>query len=209
MTEPASAKRALRREVLAARARLDPAAAAAAGRGVTEVLLGTPEVAAARTLAAFWPSAGEPDIRGLLRRLADTGTAVLLPVLGPDDDLEWARWGPGAELRVGRRGTTEPAGPLLGSSAVGSAEVVLVPGLAVDRRGRRLGRGGGSYDRVLTRLGRHQLVVVVVHDAEVIEVVPTDAYDRPVHAAATPSGLLRLSEPVHPRADRPARGSPQ
>jgi 5-formyltetrahydrofolate cyclo-ligase len=192
MTQPASAKRALRRELLAARSHLDGAALATAGRDLTQVLLDTPEVAEARTVAAFWPTAGEPDIRLLLQHLDGAGAAVLLPVLGADDDLDWARWQPSAGVRMGRRGLAEPVGPLLGRDAASSADVVLVPGLAVDRRGRRLGRGGGSYDRVLPRLSPEQLVIVVLHDHEVLETVPTDPHDRPVHAVATPSGLLRL-----------------
>jgi 5-formyltetrahydrofolate cyclo-ligase len=70
---------------------------------------------------------------------------------------------------------------------------VLVPGLAVDRRGVRLGRGGGSYDRVLARLVGRAFTCVLLHDGEVLDLpVPRDRHDVPVDAAATPSGLVRL-----------------
>ncbi len=64
----------------------------------------------------------------------------------------------------------------------------------MDRRGRRLGRGGGSYDRALARLvATDALVVALVHDAEVLDLpIPHERHDIPVHAVATPSGLRRL-----------------
>ncbi len=89
----------------------------------------------------------------------------------------------------------EPSGERLGPDAVTAADVVLLPGLAVDGRGMRLGRGGGSYDRVLARLervGAHPALVVLLYDSEVVDHVPTEAHDRPVRAAVTPSGLHRF-----------------
>jgi 5-formyltetrahydrofolate cyclo-ligase len=71
------------------------------------------------------------------------------------------------------------------------AQAVVVPGLAADRRGMRLGRGGGSYDRVLARTGS-AFTVVLLHDGEVVDIVPADPHDRPVAAAATPGGLIRF-----------------
>ena len=89
----------------------------------------------------------------------------------------------------------EPAGERLGPDAVTEADVVLLPGLAVDARGLRLGRGGGSYDRVLARLERaraHPALVVLLYDSEVVERVPEEPHDRPVHAVVTPSGVRRF-----------------
>jgi 5-formyltetrahydrofolate cyclo-ligase len=78
---------------------------------------------------------------------------------------------------------------------VTAADVVLLPGLAVDARGMRLGRGGGSYDRVLSRLeraGAHPRLVVLLYDTEVVAQVPAEAHDKPVHAVVTPSGVRRF-----------------
>jgi 5-formyltetrahydrofolate cyclo-ligase len=89
----------------------------------------------------------------------------------------------------------EPSGERLGPDAVTAADVVLLPGLAVDGRGMRLGRGGGSYDRVLARLERtgvHPALVVLLYDSEVVGHVPAEAHDRPVRAAVTPSGVHRF-----------------
>jgi 5-formyltetrahydrofolate cyclo-ligase len=116
-----------------------------------------------------------------------------LPVLLPDLDVNWAQYErPGSLRPAGRRGLLEPAGPLLGVDAVTSAQVVIVPGVAVDRCGVRLGRGGGSYDRVLTRTGS-AFTVVLLHDGEVVDSVPAAEHDQRVAAAATPHGLIRFA----------------
>jgi 5-formyltetrahydrofolate cyclo-ligase len=110
----------------------------------------------------------------------------LLPVLLPDDDLDWARYD--GELVPGRRGLLEPPGPRLGVAAVATCDVVLVPALRVDRAGNRLGRGGGSYDRALARATG--LTVALVHDDEVVDEVPHEPHDVPVRAVATLTGGL-------------------
>jgi 5-formyltetrahydrofolate cyclo-ligase len=110
----------------------------------------------------------------------------LLPVLRPDDDLDWARYE--GRLEKGRRGLLEPVGPRLGIDSIAFAQLVLTPALLVDREGYRLGRGGGSYDRALMRATG--LVVAVVHDEELVDEVPHEPHDVPVHAVVTPSGGL-------------------
>ena len=88
----------------------------------------------------------------LLRDLAAAGKRVILPVLLPDGDLDWAVYAGDDSLAPARLGLLEPTGPRLGVDAVATADVVLVPGLAVSTTGDRLGRGGGSYDRALGRV---------------------------------------------------------
>ena len=109
---------------------------------------------AALTVAAYVSIGYEPSTHELLDRLHAAGVRVLLPVLLPDNDLDWAAYEGAAHLLPAARGLLEPDGPRLGPEAVTGADVVLLPGLAVDGRGLRLGRGGGSYDRVLARLER-------------------------------------------------------
>jgi 5-formyltetrahydrofolate cyclo-ligase len=87
----------------------------------------------------------------------------------------------------------EPPGPRLGIDAVATADVVLTPGLAVDRRGMRLGRGGGSYDRVLGRVPVGTFTCTLLHEGELVARVPAAPHDRPVMAAATPTGLTWFS----------------
>ncbi|MBC9729566.1 5-formyltetrahydrofolate cyclo-ligase [Streptomyces sp. TRM68367] len=192
-------KRALRQEFLAVRNRLTAddvreTAAALAGQA-----LELPELAHARTVAAYVSVGSEPGTLALLDALRARDVTVLLPALLPDNDLDWGTYGGAGSLaRVqhgGRMALFEPAGERLGPAAVTGADVVLLPGLAVDAHGMRLGRGGGSYDRVLARLDRadaHPALVVLLYDTEVVERVPAEPHDRPVHAVVTPSGVRRF-----------------
>jgi 5-formyltetrahydrofolate cyclo-ligase len=191
--EVAEAKKALRRRVLETRSTLDARDLAEAARGLRAVLVDAPEVASARRVAAYVSVGREPGTGPLIEELSDGGVEVLLPLLRPDGDLDWALYeGPHALARVAR-GLLEPSGEPLGVDAVTSCEAVLVPGLAVDRSGNRLGRGGGSYDRVLARLGGRAFSCILLHDGEVLDLpVPRTAHDVPVAAAATPSALYRL-----------------
>ena len=82
----------------------------------------------------------------------------------------------------GRLGLLEPAGPRLGLDAIATADVVLVPGLAVSATGLRLGRGGGCYDRALGRVPVGTFTCVLLNDEEVGRAVPVEPHDRPVTA---------------------------
>jgi 5-formyltetrahydrofolate cyclo-ligase len=125
----------------------------------------------------------------LLAALRAGGRTVLLPVLRQDMDLEWAVFQSADALRPARLGLLEPAGPSLGLDGVRDADLVLAPALAVDRAGRRLGQGGGSYDRALERSGAP--VVAIVFDEEVLdEPIPVEPHDRPVAGVLTPGGGL-------------------
>lgn len=190
--ENQAAKAGLRQRLLALRAHRTPEDLAAAERGLTRHALELPVLTRAGTVAAYVSVGREPGTRGLLDALRAAGTRVLLPVLMADNDLDWAVYeGPGS-LRPARRGLLEPEGPRLGPAAVLEADAVLLPGLAVDERGLRLGRGGGSYDRVLERLdeaGAHPALVVLLYAEEVVPRVPEEGHDRPVHAAVTPAGV--------------------
>ncbi|MFE4635982.1 5-formyltetrahydrofolate cyclo-ligase [Streptomyces sp. NPDC056773] len=202
MTEnqPSRAKAELRRQLLAARRALSAETLSTAAGALSRSALRLPELGSARTVAAYVSIGSEPGTRELLDALRASGTRVLLPVLLPDNDLDWAAYeGPDSLAEAahpGKMRLLEPAGPRLGPDAVTGADAVLLPGLAVDRRGMRLGRGGGSYDRVLERLeraGAHPALVVLLYDDEVVARVPEEPHDHPVRAVATPSGVLRFS----------------
>ncbi|GAC1440063.1 MAG: 5-formyltetrahydrofolate cyclo-ligase [Mycobacteriales bacterium] len=138
----------------------------------------------ARRVAAYAAVGSEPPTAGLITARPD----VLLPVLLPTGDLDWAA----GDLRKSRLGLLEPTGPRLGPGAVGECDLVLVPALAVDATGHRLGRGGGSYDRALLRATG--LTVALLYDGELVDCVPSDAHDVPVAAVLTPSlGLQRVT----------------
>ncbi|MGD6744921.1 5-formyltetrahydrofolate cyclo-ligase [Streptomyces sp. BH106] len=192
-------KRSLRREFLRVRNALTEDDTRETERAVARRALELDELANARTVAAYVSVGGEPGTGALLDALRARGTRVLLPALLPDNDLDWGAYdGPASLTTVrhpGKMALLEPGGERLGPAAVLEADVVLLPGLAVDARGMRLGRGGGSYDRVLARLeaaGTRPALVVLLHDSEVVAHLPQEAHDKAVDAVVTPSGVRRF-----------------
>ncbi|MFF5286707.1 5-formyltetrahydrofolate cyclo-ligase [Streptomyces sp. NPDC012756] len=196
MTPEMSEKTMLRSRLLAARAALPPESLVESAESLARQGMELSELAEAATVAAYVSVGREPGTRALLDALHARGVRVLLPVLLPDNDLDWAAYeGPEALAKAGR-GLLEPTGPRLGPEAVCAADAVLLPGLAVDGRGMRLGRGGGSYDRVLARLARAGVdpaLVVLLYADEVVARVPEEPHDHPVHAVVTPRGVTRFS----------------
>lgn len=187
----AAVKVELRRRLLAVRQARPAADRERDGRRLAEVGLAALPLAA-RRVALYVAMGTEPDTRPLLDGLTARGIQALLPVLLPDNDLDWAVYEGWDALVPARRGLREPAGRRLGRDAVCEADLVLVPALAVDREGRRLGRGGGSFDRVLARVEPSR-TVAIVYDDEVLDAVPCEPHDRRVGGILTPSSLIRAS----------------
>jgi 5-formyltetrahydrofolate cyclo-ligase len=179
-------KGALRRRLVAARAAMTDSSRNEAGRLIRDHVLEMPEVAAAGTIAAYYSVGTEPDTRSLVFALWKRGSYVVLPVLLPDGDLDWASYEGPDSLAPGPRGLLQPAEPVRGTGTVARADVVLVPALAVDARGQRLGRGGGSYDRALDRVGPRVPTIALLYDSELLPSVPAEEHDRPVRAVARP-----------------------
>ena len=163
-----------------------------------DVALQAPPLRAARVVTCYLDGPGEPGTGPLRAALAAAGIHVLLPVItmdGGEPHLDWAlddgtsEPGPFWQL-------PQPAGLRLGSDAVGKADVVLAPALAVDTLGHRLGQGGGFYDRALLHARLDAPVVAVVHDDEVldadVEAVPALPHDRRVSAVLTPTRWITL-----------------
>ncbi|MGW6395121.1 5-formyltetrahydrofolate cyclo-ligase [Streptomyces sp. NPDC055103] len=196
MTPEMSEKTLLRSRLLAARAALSAESLADTAESLARQGVELAELAEASTVAAYVSVGREPGTRALLDALHARGVRVLLPVLLPDNDLDWASYEGPERLAKAGRGLLEPVGPRLGPEAVCSADAVLLPGLAVDARGMRLGRGGGSYDRVLARLARagtDPALVVLLYANEVVARVPEEPHDHPVHAVVTPEGVTRFA----------------
>ncbi|MFD7494611.1 5-formyltetrahydrofolate cyclo-ligase [Streptomyces sp. NPDC059832] len=189
-----SRKAQLRRELLAARRLLTREDVENAAVVLSRGALDLTELSGARTVAAYVSVGSEPGTRALLDALRAREVRVLLPVLLADNDLDWAPY-EGADRLVGAgRGLLEPDGARLGPEAVLEADAVLLPGLAVDGRGMRLGRGGGSYDRVLARLaaaGARPALIVLLYENEVVARVPEEPHDHPVDVVVTPATTRR------------------
>jgi 5-formyltetrahydrofolate cyclo-ligase len=180
-------KAALRKQLLGARSALPAGQRRDAGRLIRDALLDLPPLQMAGTVAAYYSVGTEPDTRGLVYALWKRGTYVLLPLLLPDGDLDWASYEGPDSLVPGPRGLAEPGEPPRGADAVARADVVLAPALAVDQAGNRLGRGGGSYDRALARVGPLIPVIALLYDAELLSRVPAEPHDTPVRAAVRPA----------------------
>jgi len=177
----------LRTELLAARVRQSVADRKAAGEALRDVILGLPETGMAGTIAAYLSVGTEPQTAGLVFALWKRGSYVLLPVLRPDYDLDWASYEGPESLAEGPRGLLEPTEPRRGVAAITSADLIIVPALAADRRGNRLGRGGGCYDRALARVGPAVPTVALLYDGELLDEVPAGLHDQRVRAVAQPT----------------------
>ncbi len=161
-------------------------------RGLAGHLLAAAEIRDAESVAAYVAIGDEPGTSWVLDGLRRAGVRVLLPVLLDDNDLDWAAYDGAEALAEGRYGLREPTGRRLGVDAVSEVDAVLLPGLAASSRGLRLGRGGGSYDRALTRVPYGTFTCVLLYDGETGRDVPREPHDRAVEAVVTPSGLTRL-----------------
>lgn len=176
---------------LRAKGRVFRSAQARGDSRAAHFLLQTPEVATAKTISAYWGIDQEPAPQGIFAELRARGIRLLLPIVNRDWSLDWGLW-EGEESLISRRGLWEPANSL-GQNAIAEADVVITPGLRVDRRGVRLGQGAGCYDRALAIASPSAWVVLLLHDGEISdESLPEEPHDHRVDAVATPSGIIRI-----------------
>jgi 5-formyltetrahydrofolate cyclo-ligase len=188
----AESKRALRAEFTASRRARDADSIASARVAVREVLFARWGQDVPRRVAGYVPLGTEPGSVELLDELVRHGSTVLVPVVLEDNDLDWRVW----REDESATGTRETMGPeTLSPAAIGTVDLVLVPALAVARDGTRLGRGGGSYDRALSRVAAGCPVVALLFEDEVVAHLPRASWDRPVTAIVTPDGWRELDEP--------------
>jgi 5-formyltetrahydrofolate cyclo-ligase len=180
-----AAKAALRAQILDRRRARPLQEREAAAAALTRALLRG--LAGVRAFAAYVPDDDEPGHGRIPAAFTQLRARVLLPVT-PSDGRELAWAVDSGRLAPGRHGVLEPVGPRLGVTAVGTADVVVVPALAVARNGIRLGRGGGYYDRALQHARPDAVVVALLFDDEFVDELPTEPHDRPVTAVVTPSG---------------------
>ena len=190
-----ASKALLREQLLAARRCVADDVRAAEARMLSEQL--EPAVTAGSTVCAYLPVGTEPGSIGMLDMLLRRSGRVLLPVARTSADdmplpLRWGEYRKGA-LIPGPWGLLEPPGPALPVSALAEATLVIVPALAVDRRGVRLGRGRGFYDRSLGGRNPQARLIAMVRDPEFVDVLPSEPHDVLMTHALTPErGLIAL-----------------
>jgi len=199
-------KVALRATILTRRASMSPVTLTVAAAAIHRHVVAGVRDAVTGRICAYVPIGAEPGSIAALDELRLGGVEVLLPVLRGDLDLDWARYEGSADLVRAERGLRHPAGPRWGVDAISSVDLAIVPALAVDAAGNRLGRGGGSYDRALARMHRRAPVVALLHDGERLAAVPQDPHDRPVTHTVTPA---QGWQPVADCSAQPLRGPAQ
>lgn len=177
----------LRRDLLTRRAALRSDAVAEASVRISRILTGAPAFRGARHLVLYAARAGEVDPAPLAADALARGIPTYYPRI--EEGLLEFRLATLADLRPGAHGIPEPSGdaPRLPADAEGI--VILVPGLAFDRAGRRLGSGRGYYDRALPRRPAAMRIGLVL-EAFVADRLPSDAWDVPMNAVATENGLF-------------------
>jgi 5-formyltetrahydrofolate cyclo-ligase len=194
-----ASKAALREQLLAARSRVADAVRATEARMLGEQLdaFAADHVPRGSTICAYVPVNTEPGSIEMLDMLLRRSARVLLPVARTSAEdvplpLRWGEYRPGG-LSHGRWGLLEPPEPWLPCSALTEAGVVLVPALAVDRTGVRLGRGRGFYDRSLQSRDPRACLIAMVRDEELVDELPADPHDVSMTHALTPRrGLIAL-----------------
>jgi 5-formyltetrahydrofolate cyclo-ligase len=180
-------KAALRTTALRARRNLEPGDRHRAAEAVARRLAGLRELSRTRCVALFAAMPEELDPSAIVPVLVQRGARTLFPRVR-DDRLELVAATDLLTLRLGYRGVREPAGPAIDPSVVDAA---LVPGVAFDVRGGRLGHGGGHYDRLLAELPDDCVTIGVCFACQVVPQVPREDHDRDVDIVVTEAGVHR------------------
>lgn len=181
------AKESLRAHLRAARRARGPKECGTLAENLCDVAL--EPIDGATCVAAYVSRPAEPGTAPLLAALHRMGVRVLLPVLGPALSRSWGVYRGPTDLAVRAPGRPpEPSGPPAGPEALADADVIVIPALAIDPVGTRLGQGGGWYDRALRHARPDALRLAFVYDGEDLPTrLPRDPHDVPVHAVATPT----------------------
>jgi 5-formyltetrahydrofolate cyclo-ligase len=190
MPSDASAKAALRQDLIRARAEAHQRNPEA---GITLAAQWPQDwrLPAGCCVAGYWPLAGEIDPRPLMRRLADQGARLCLPVMqGAGKPLLFRAWRDGDQLGSGAFGVSEP----VESAAPCDPDVILLPLVGADLDGHRMGFGQGFYDRTLCslRMRRRVLAVGLAHSVQIVPVLPVEPHDECLDALITERGFYPI-----------------
>ena len=194
---PATTKSELRRAMRAFLRALDPGFRAEASLAICEATANLPAFRAASCVAFFAPLASEPDIHPLIEEAWAQGKRVVLPRMLKSEGaplLEWhalAKWDDVVESGALRLREPDPVKcPVV---AAAELDFLLVPGLAFDRQGRRLGRGGGFYDCFLAAAPAHLPRVGLMFAGQGVPALPAEPHDQALSAVITEDGVLSFS----------------
>jgi len=197
-TGPEVEKKAVRTKIRAARQQMAEEQREDHGKQLAATVLGylTSSTGIVRKVAAYCSSPGEPDTSILLDALVTEGIEVYLPICEPDFALSWAAYTPGIEFLPSKLAPVlEPVGPRFGNEIFDDINTVIIPALAIDAQGLRLGQGGGYYDRFLPLIDDSPVrVAAVVYDEEFVSEgsFPVAEHDQPVDLVFTPTQVHQI-----------------
>ena len=183
-------KLALRGALLARRNALTEHERFVSSRAIQAQALQMPAYAASRSVALYSPARNEVGTEEILTKALIEGRKVFYPRTSGSGTGQFIGVTSNEELRAGRYGILEPTGAEPLSEGDWDGLVLFVPGVAFDAAGNRLGRGSGWYDRILASLGDKAILVALAYDFQVVEQVPTEAWDRKVHYVVTETKLI-------------------
>ena len=149
------------------------------------------------TVAAYLPTKSEPPIIEALTHLHKDGHRILVPVVRPGRKLAWVHWNPAVEHPLRPMGSPEPDGDEQDERAFVDADLRLIPALAFDAGGHRLGQGGGYYDRIIPLLSAQQLEeqsIGIVFSDEIYEIIPYDQWDAILPVLLTERGIFHTHQ---------------
>lgn len=185
-------KKELRTRFLKQRDALSPAFIQQASQTIQEQLLGLPVFQNAAVIMVYVSMGSEVCTDSLIHHLLTLGKRVAIPYLheqyGKMDASEIRDFA--QELTVGKFNTRVPKSECLRLMDPRELELIVIPAVAFDRLGNRLGYGGGYYDRYLKRISRKTMLIGVNFAAQVVDVLPVDQYDMPVDIVVHEQGIL-------------------
>ena len=185
-------KATLRREARARLRAIPPAERAHAGREIARQVWELPEIASAGVLLLYASLPEEVPTDEIAREALRRGVGVVYPRTAAGGSMVLHRVADPAELQTGRFGIREPDPAIHPAVSIDSVDAALIPGLAWDRAGGRLGRGGGFYDRLLGTLGWRGFRCGIFFTAQEVPSVPAEPWDIALDAVVTDSGVWRF-----------------
>ncbi|MFP7366512.1 5-formyltetrahydrofolate cyclo-ligase [Corynebacterium callunae] len=185
------AKQELRAQLFKNRAEMDPTHRAKENEMLLANLTHYLAAKKPKLVAAYVPGTTEPGGNLLIDEIRRHISALILPVSLEDRRLDWALYEGPESLSPGAFGIQEPTGTRLGPEALKMCDVIIAPALAVTPTGIRMGKGGGFYDRALAT-GVKAEVLTLLFSGEILDDIPVEEHDRPVHIIITPAGIRNL-----------------
>lgn len=183
-------KQELRLEAAARRRAMSVRDRQQAAEAIAAHVLAQPIVARAARIAAYVSMTSEPGTNATIAGLLDRGVEVIVPISLEGGQLDWVIYSSGTPQHRTALGMAEPEGERLGPAALASADFILVPALAVDVEGNRLGRGAGYYDRALA--AAKAPLCALLFAGEIIDALPHEDHDVPMNMVVAPTGVFRV-----------------